>query len=74
MMWRFFKGGGWPWIPRIVVETTRTHELVGLTRPFRETSPEGLAQLPEGAKTLLGQFQQAFLLDQASTASRVCPD
>lgn len=68
---------------RIIVETTfengttRTRRLGRLSRPFRSTQPEGFGLLLEDARSMLGQLQQAILLDQIeeiSEASRVCPD
>lgn len=68
---------------RIIVETTfengttRTRRLGRLSRPFRSTQSEGFGLLLEDAKSMLGQLQQAILLDQIqeiSEASRVCPD
>jgi hypothetical protein len=68
---------------RIIVETTfengttKRHRLGGLSRPFRRTQPEGFGLLLEDAKTILGQLQNAILLDQIeeiAEASRICPD
>jgi hypothetical protein len=68
---------------RIIVETTfengttKQHRLGRLSRPFRRTQPEGFGLLLEDAKTILGQLQNAILLDQIeeiSQASRICPD
>ena len=68
---------------RIIVETTfengttRTHELGGLTRSPREAHSESLGFLLEDTRTMLGELQRAFLLDQIeeiSAASRICPD
>lgn len=67
---------------RIIVETTfengttKRHRLGCLSRPFRRTQPEGFGLLLEDAKTILGQLQNAILLDQieeTSEASRICP-
>ncbi|MBO9457299.1 ISKra4 family transposase [Paracoccus sp. R12_1] len=57
--------------------TTKRHRLDRLSRPFRRTQPEGFGLLLEDAKTILGQLQNAILLDQIeeiSEASRICPD
>jgi hypothetical protein len=68
---------------RITVETTfengttKTRRLGRLSRPFRRMQPEGFGLLLEDAKTILGQLQNAILLDQIkeiSEASRICPD
>jgi len=68
---------------RIIVETTfengstRTRRLGRLSRPFRSTQAEGFGLLLEDAKSMIGQLQEAILLDQIeeiSEASRVCPD
>ncbi|KKL82922.1 hypothetical protein LCGC14_1979920 [marine sediment metagenome] len=68
---------------RIIVETTfengttKTRHLGCLSRPFRRMQPEGFGLLLEDAKTILGQLQNAILLDQieeVSEASRICPD
>lgn len=68
---------------RIIVETTfengttKKRRLGRLSRPFRSTQPEGFGLLLEDAKTILGQLQNAILLDQIeeiSEASRDCPD
>ena len=68
---------------RIIVETTfengstKRRRLGRLSRPFRRTQPEGFGLLLEDAKTILGQLQNAILLDQIeeiSEASRICPD
>lgn len=68
---------------RIIVETTfengttKTRRLGCLSRPFRRTQHEGFGLLLEDAKAILGQLQNAILLDQieeVSEASRICPD
>jgi hypothetical protein len=68
---------------RITVETTfengttKTRRLGRLSPPFRRTQPEGFGLLLEDAKTILGQLQNAILLDQIeeiSEASMICPD
>lgn len=68
---------------RIIVETTfengttKARRLGRLSRPFRSAQPEGFGLLLEDAKSMLGQLQEANLLDQIeeiSEASRVCPD
>lgn len=68
---------------RIIIETTfengtaKTRRLGCLSRPFRRTQPEGFGLLLEDAKSILGQLQNAILLDQieeVSEASRICPD
>ena len=67
---------------RIIVETTfengttKRRRLGCVSRPFRRTQPEGFGLLLEDAKTILGQLQNAILLDQIeeiSEASRICP-
>lgn len=68
---------------RIIVETifengtTKRHVLGRLSRPSGRTQPDGFGLLLEDAKTILGQLQNAILLDQIeeiSEASRICPD
>lgn len=68
---------------RIIVETTfengttKRHHLGRLSRPYRRTQPERFGLLLEDAKTILGQLQNAILLDQIeeiAEASRNCPD
>lgn len=68
---------------RIIVETTfengttKRHHLGRLSRPFRRTQAEGFGLLLEDAKTILGQLQNAILLDQIeeiAEANRICPD
>jgi hypothetical protein len=49
---------------RIIVETTlengskRTHHLTRISRPVRQTQPEGFGLLLEDARTMLGQLQK----------------
>lgn len=66
---------------RIIVETTfengttKTHRLGRISRPFRQTKPEGFGLLLEDAKTMLWQLQNAIMLDQieeVSEESRIC--
>ncbi|WP_104017563.1 ISKra4 family transposase [Roseovarius nitratireducens] len=68
---------------RIIIETTfengttKVRRLGCLSHPFRRTQPEGFGLLLEDAKTILGQLQNAILLDQikeVSEASKICPD
>jgi hypothetical protein len=68
---------------RIIVETTfengttKRHRLGRLSRPFRRRQPEGVGLLPEDARAILGQVQNAILRDQIeeiSEAGRICPD
>ncbi len=79
----WFIGKGTAMDVRIIVETTfengttKKHRLGRLSRPFRHTQPEGFGLLLEDAKMILGQLQNAILLDQIeeiSEASRICPD
>ncbi len=55
---------------RILVETTfdngekRTHQLDGVSRPYRVTRPEGFGLLLEDGKRIVGQIQKAVLLNQ----------
>lgn len=68
---------------RIIVETTfengttKTRRFGCLSRPFRRTQPEGFVLLLEDAKMILGQLQNAILLEQieeVSEARRNSPD
>lgn len=68
---------------RIIVETTFENGKTGtgclgrLSRPFRNTQPEGFGLLLEDAMSILWQLQNAVLLDrieEISEASRICPD
>ena len=55
---------------RITVETTfdngekRTHQLDGISRPYRITCPEGFGLRLEEGKRVVGQIQRAILSDQ----------
>ena len=67
---------------RITVETTfdngekRTHQLDGISRPYRVTCPEGFGLRLEDGKRVVEQIQRAILCDQVeeiTRESRVCP-
>ena len=55
---------------RITVETTfdngakRTHQLDGISRPYRITCPEGFGLRLEDGKRVVEQIQRAILSDQ----------
>ena len=67
---------------RITVETTfddgekRTHQLDGISRPYRVTSSEGFGLRLEDGKRVIEQIQRAILCDQVeeiTRESRACP-
>ena len=67
---------------RITIETTfdngekRTHQLEGISRPYRVTCPEGFGLRLEDGKRVVEQIQRAILCDQVkeiTRESRVCP-
>lgn len=67
---------------RITVETTfdngekHTHQLEGISRPYRVTCPEGFGLRLEDGKRVVEQIQRAILCDQVEEItheSRVCP-
>ncbi len=67
---------------RITVETTfdngekRSHQLGGISRPYRVTCPEGFGLCLEDGKGIVGQIQKAILCDQVEEVireGRVCP-
>ena len=68
---------------RITIETTfdngekRTHQLDGISRPYRVTCPDGIGLRLEDGKRVVEQIQRAILCDQVEEIireSRVCPD
>ena len=68
---------------RITIETTfdngekRTHQLDGISRPYRVTCPDGIGLRLEDGKRILEQIQRVILYDQVDEIireSRVCPD
>jgi len=68
---------------RITVETTfdngekRTHQLDGISRPYRVTCPDGIGLRLEDGKRIVEQIQRVILCDQVDEIireSRVCPD
>ena len=68
---------------RTTVETTfdngekRTHQLDGISRPFRVTCPDGIGLHLEDGKRIVEQIQRVILYDQVDEIireSRVCPD
>lgn len=67
---------------QIAIETTfdngerRTHQLDGISRPYRVTCPEGFGLRLENGKRVIEQIQRAILCDQVeeiTRESRVCP-
>ena len=67
---------------RITVETTfnngekRTHQLDGISRPYRVTCPEGVGLRLEDGKRVVEQIQRIVICDQVEEIireSRVCP-
>jgi hypothetical protein len=67
---------------RITVETTvdngekRTHQVEGISRPYRVTCPEGFGLCVEDGKRVVEQIQRPVLCDQVeeiNRESRVCP-
>ena len=68
---------------RITIETTfdngetRTHQLEGISRPYRVTCPDGIGLRLEDGKRIVEQIQRVILYDQVDEIireSRVCPD
>lgn len=68
---------------RITIETTfdngekRTHQLDGISRPYRVTCPDGIGLRLEDGKRIVEQVQRVVLYDQVDEIireSRVCPD
>lgn len=67
---------------RITIETTfdngekRTHQLDGISRPYRVTCPDGIGLRLEDGKRIVEQIQRVVLYDQVDEIireSRVCP-
>jgi hypothetical protein len=67
---------------RITVETTfdngekRTHQLDKISRPYRDTCPEGFGLRIEDGKRVVEQIQRAILCDQVEEIireSHICP-
>ena len=68
---------------RIAVETTfdegekRTHQLDGISRPYRLTCPDGIGLRLEDGKRIFEQIQRVILYDEVDEIireSRLCPD
>lgn len=62
---------------RIAVETKRTHQLEGISRPCRVTCPDGIGLRLEDGKRIVEQIQRVVHYDQVDEIireSRVCPD
>lgn len=69
-------------VVQIAIETTfdngerRTHQLDGISRPYRVTCPEGFGLRLVNGKRVIEQIQRAILCDQVeeiTRESRVCP-